>query len=194
MLELGLLPLINIPTKYNPQNLITRFSLVDQFWVSSSLQSVDAYVVPIEIADHFPAAIALAFNTSTVDMNKKMRVFKHSNNLRFTRLLADLTPVIVDQNMDSTFETYDANLFGIYDNSYPIVRRAVINNRAENNEWLTPTIKACIKKKSKLYKMFLSGRIIRESYTFYANKLTSLLNRVRRLYYFKLFSRDPKKL
>ena len=40
--------------------------------------------------------------------------------------------------------------------------------------------------------MYLSGRIIRESYTFYANKLTSLLNRVRRLYYFKLFSRDPK--
>ena len=192
LLELGLLPLINIPTNYNPQNLITRFSLVDQFWVSSSLQSVDAYVVPIEIEDHFPAAIALALNTSTVGMNKKMRVFKHSNNLRFTRLLADLTPVIVDENMDSTFEAYNAELFGIYDNSYPIVRRAVVNNRTENNEWLTPAIKACIKKKSKLYKMYLSGRIIRESYTFYANKLTSLLNRVRRLYYFKLFSRDPR--
>ena len=75
--------MINIPTKYNLQNLITRFSLVDQFWVSSSLQSVDAYVVPIEIADHFPAAIALALNTSTVGMNEKMRVFKHSNNLHF---------------------------------------------------------------------------------------------------------------
>ena len=114
--------------------------------MSSSLQSVDAYVVPIEIADHFPAAIALPLNTSTVGMNKKMRVFKHSNNLRFTRLLADLTPVIVDQNMDSTFEAYNAGLFGIYDNSYPIVRRAVVNNRTENNEWLTPAIKACIKK------------------------------------------------
>ena len=80
------------------------------------MQSVDAYVVPIEIADNFPAAIALALNTSTVGMNKKMRVFKHSNNLRFTRLLADLTPVIVDENMDSTFEAYNAELFGIYDN------------------------------------------------------------------------------
>ena len=116
-----------------------------------------------------------------------MRVFKLSNNIRFTRLPADLNPVIVDQNMDSTFEA----LFGIYDNSYPIVRRAVMNNRTQNNEWLNPGIKACIKKKSKLYKMFLGGRMIRESYTYYANKLTALLNRVK-LYYFKLFSRDPK--
>ena len=55
--------------------------------MSSSLQSVDAYVVPIEIADHFPAAVAVAFNTSAVDMNKKIRVFKHSNNLRLLGFL-----------------------------------------------------------------------------------------------------------
>ena len=94
--------------------------------------------------------------------------------------------------MDSTFEAYDANLFTIYDNSYPIVRRAFMNNGTKNNEWLTPGIKACIKKKSKLYKIFLGLRIIRESYTDYANKLTALLNRVRSLYYFKLFSCDRK--
>ena len=59
MLELGLLPLINIPTKYNSQSLITKFSLLDQFWVSNGLQLNDAYVVPIEIADHFPVSVAL---------------------------------------------------------------------------------------------------------------------------------------
>ena len=192
LLELGLLPLINIPTKYNPQNMITRFALVDQFWVSSSLKAVDAYVVPIEIADHFPAAIAFGFSNTNVDIYTKTRVFEHNNNECFTRLLTDLVPVIVDQDMNLTFESYDANLFGIYNLSYPVVRRAVANNRNVNNEWLTPGIKACIKKKSKLYKMYLGKRILRESYTFYANKLTTLLNRVRKLYYFKLFSRDPK--
>ena len=31
MLELGFYPLINIPTKCNPENRITRFALLDQF-------------------------------------------------------------------------------------------------------------------------------------------------------------------
>ena len=40
--------------------------------------------------------------------------------------------------------------------------------------------------------MYLRGRIIRESYTFYANKLTVLLNKARRLHFAKLFSRYSK--
>ena len=192
LLEFGLLPLINIPTKYNPQNTITKYSLVDQFWVSSSLPMVDAYVVPIEIADHFPCAMALSFSTTNVNTYTKTRVFNHSNNICFSRLLADLVPAIVDDDMNLTFHAYYSNLFTIYDTAYPMVRRRVLNNRTENKEWLTPRIRACIKKKSKLYKMYLSKSIIRESYTFYANKLTTLLHKARKLYYFKLFSRDPK--
>ena len=145
-------------------------------------------MVPIEIVDHFPFAIGLRLDAPSVNINNKTRVFKHDNNVRFTRLLTTLIPEIVDQSMDTTFEVYDGNLFRIYEESYPVVRRAVMHIRTENSEWLSPGIKACIKKKSKLYRMYIRGSIIKESYTFYANKLTALLNRAKRLYYYKIFS------
>ena len=37
MVELDLLPAINIPTKINVENPRTKYSILDQFWVSSSL-------------------------------------------------------------------------------------------------------------------------------------------------------------
>ena len=40
--------------------------------------------------------------------------------------------------------------------------------------------------------MYLGGQIYRDGYTIYANKLTTLLNKVKRLHYFKLFLSDPK--
>ena len=169
MLELGLLPLINIPTKYNSQSLITKFSLLDQFWVSNGLQLNDAYVVPIEIADHFPVSIALRHNVIAIVRDYKVRLFNHSNNMQFTQRLNDLIPATEDEDMNIVFDMYYRNLFKVYDLSYPLVRRTISNEGNKNAEWLTPAIKACIRKKSKLYKIYLGGQIYRDGYTIYAN-------------------------
>ena len=193
LLELGLFPLITIPTKYNPDNVITKYALLDQIWVSSPSQVNDAYVVPIEIADHYSVAITIKYASvrPNNDRSKKVRIFNHTNNVQFTQLLNDLLPAIVDNDMNKTFESYNTNLLSIYDISYPIVIRTPIS-KTENGEWLTPAIKVCIKKKSKLYRMYMRGIIYKYSYTFYANKLTKLLNKAKKLYYCKLFLRDPK--
>ena len=191
LLELGLLPLINIPTKFNPNNNVTKYALLDQFWVSSSMQVKDAYVIPTEIADHYSVAVALGIYNAVENVDIKTRMFNHTNNIKFTSLLNDLRPEIVHDDMNETFNYYYDKLFRIYDFSYPMVTKTAIK-MTENGEWLTPAIRKCIKKKSKLYKMYTQGFIYREDYTFYANKLTTLLKRVRKLYYFKLFLRDPK--
>ena len=44
---------------------------------------------------------------------------------------------------------------------------------------MTPKLLQCIRKKSKLYRLYLKGRITRVEYTYYRNKLTSLLRRVK---------------
>ena len=56
-----------------------------------------------------------------------------------------------------------------------------------NGEWMTSDIKACIKKKSKLYGMFVRGRIVKQDYTYYGNKLTTLLRKAKKLHFYKLF-------
>ena len=57
---------------------------------------------------------------------------------------------------------------------------------------MTPRLRQCIKKKSKLYRMYLKGRIARGDYTYYKNRLTSVLRRVKRLYYTKLLFDSAK--
>ena len=49
--------------------------------------------------------------------------------------------------------------------------------------WVTPDLKQCIKKKARLYKAYLNGRISKGDYTLYKNRLTNLIRKA--LYYEK---------
>ena len=122
---------------------------------------------PIEITDHFSAAIALELDATNQCKNRKIRVFNHTNNICFTQLLNGLIPAIDGHDMNTAFESYWTKLLEIYDVSYPIVVKTLIGN-TENGEWLTPRIKACVRKKAKLYRMYAQGRIYKEDYRFYA--------------------------
>ena len=185
MLEVGLWPLITTPTKFNPDNVCTKYSLIDQFWVSSPALATDAFVVPIGITDHFPFVSCFDLSSRRGCLRKPFRTFNHSNNLTFTELLLQIALLIIDDDVDHTFDTYYDNLFNMYDSAYPITEKVV--NAVRNNEWLTPRVKACIKKKSKLYELFICGRIAKLDYPFYANRLILLLRKVKRLYFYKLF-------
>ena len=94
-------------------------------------------------------------------------------------------PLIVGNDMNATFDAYFFTLYENYNAAYPL--REINPSNACENEWMTPPVRLCIKKKSKLYRMYTRSHICREDYTFYANKLTVLLNKVRKLYYYKLF-------
>ena len=45
----------------------------------------------------------------------------------------------------------------------------------------------CIQKKSRLYKLYLSGRICKPAYTSFKNRLTATIRRAKHLHYVKLF-------
>ena len=59
MFELSLIPAINIPTKVNIDNMVTRYSIIDQLWVSSNLDISNACVIPLDLTDHFPVGMSL---------------------------------------------------------------------------------------------------------------------------------------
>ena len=61
---------------------------------------------------------------------------------------------------------------------------------------MTPELRQCIRKKSKLYKLYLRGRIEKVEYLIFKNRLTAVIRRVKRLYYTKMLfeaSSDVKK-
>ena len=62
MFELGLVPAINIPTKANADSVVTKYSIIDQFWVTSNLNISNACVIPLDLTDHLPAGLTNNIN------------------------------------------------------------------------------------------------------------------------------------
>ena len=63
MFELGLVPAVNIPTKVNKENSVTKFSIIDQFWVNSTLHVSNACVIPVDLTDHFPVGLSIGLHS-----------------------------------------------------------------------------------------------------------------------------------
>ena len=193
MLEIGLYPGVRIPTKYNEGNLITRFAVLDLLWISdiSILESV--FVIPVEITDHFPVFARLNFTVSKKEIvMSSRRNFCKRNNINFSNRLSLINLTLLE-DMNMTFDYYFFQLFELYESAFPITPQNNTNDLT-NCPWITPQIRICIKKKSKIYRMFLRGTILKIAYTVYNNKLTLLLRKVRRLYFFNLFQRDRKNM
>ena len=195
MLGLGLLPIITTPTKFNLSNRITRFSILDQIWVSQCIVNQESFVLPLDITHHFPVVAILRFPFNVVS-NVKNYVCRHFNEqgkFTFSLLISnlDVNEFIGDFNL--IFNQFYTSVFKFYEIAFPTLLRR--RKPGEVGSWMTPRLKQCIRKKSKLYKLFLKGRISRGDYTFYKNRLSNVIRKVKRLYYSKLLldaSKDSK--
>ena len=194
MYELSLFPVITIPTKYNPENLITKYSLIDQIWTNIPNKVTTSGVIPVEITDHFPVMASFQLVVEQNIHLQKRRIFNNGNNAIFSGAISSVYPV-VNGDVNLTFDAYYMNVFGLYDRAFPIIE--IVIKADINCPWITPNIRACIKKKAKLYRMVIRGTIKKADYTYFSNHLTTLLRRAKRLYYYKLFLRvgiDSSKL
>ena len=153
MLELGLYCTVNIPTKYNHSNQITKFSILDQFWTTMPSYVRVCFILPIDITDHF--AVVNSFNLSHNKNQRTIsqRTVSHANNITFSRNLSTILPCSVNDDLNDTFDNCFTNVFDIYDKSYPLVNKVINDKR--NSPWINDRIKFCIKKKSKLYRMYI---------------------------------------
>ena len=188
MLELSMHPVITIPTKYNPDNSITKFSLIDHVWTNMPSKIIGSFVMPIQISDHFPLSVSFDLSSQrTVSCHKK-RIFKPRNNAFFTRLVSNMNLRVIDDDINMTYDSYSSSVYDVYNMAYPLTTKVIKDGK--NCPWITPSIKVCIKKKAKLYRMYIRGTIAKVCYTFYKNHLTTLLRRAKRLYYFRLFLQE----
>ena len=182
LFELGLSPIITIPTKVNLGNTITPFSILDQVWISSDLQCKKSCVIPLGISDHFPVCtmLNLPINDVSAEITRRIRPLLERGKITFKILLSNIQ-LRVFPNFNDTFDHYFAKTFECYDAAFPI--SSCTSKPKHHAPWMTDRLKECIKKKTRLYKLFLKSRVTREEYTSYNNRLTSLLRRVKRLYY-----------
>ena len=147
MLELGLTPIITIPTKVNLANPITRFSITDYIWVSQHIVNQQSFVFPLGITDHFPVGTLLRFPLILFvmfkDADANLLMLEGRSHLiycfqvsLFVLLLAILISLLI---------IFLQNVFICYDVAFPIVLRKT--KQLPTAPWMTSRLRQCIKKK-----------------------------------------------
>ena len=125
MLELGLTPIITVPTNINLANPITRFSIIDLIWVSQHIVKQQSFVFPLGITDHFPVGALLRFPFDFIcDAQRcRCRPFNAGGKITFNLLLSSLDVRTISGNFNLTFDIFLENVFKCYDIAFPIVLR-----------------------------------------------------------------------
>ena len=186
LFEYNMRPLITKPSKVNLENPFTRFSILDQIWVSDDLITAQPFIIPISITDHFPVG---AFVSSVFEAQApttvKRRIFSANGKEMFKVLLANIHVVMNGENMNLIYRNYYKYVFEAYNLSFPLVSGTIKNSHPA--PWMSPKLMECIKKKAKLYKLYLKGRVAKADYTLYKNRLTNVVRRTKALYYARLF-------
>ena len=186
MFELNLSPAITIPTKINPENPITKFSLLDQIWVSHGESIQRSFVTPINITDHFPVGITI--DILDYQLQKASNIVRHLTERRkdtFRTLLTNFQFEVFVGNFNRTFSTYFKELFELYERAFPIVKTAVKTKKPA--PWMTDRLILCIRKKAKLYKLYLRGKIEKRDYIWYKNRLSNIIRKAKRLHFASVF-------
>ena len=89
--------------------------------------------------------------------------------ITFNLLLSNVDVRTIIGNFNLTFNHFFENVFKCYDVAFPIVLRKV--KQLPTAPWVTPSLRQCIKKKSKLYRMYLKGKIARGDYAYYKKQI-----------------------
>ena len=78
---------------------------------------------------------------------QRRRIFNDGGNAIFSEAFS-IVHSVINGDVNLTFDAYYMDVFCLYDEAFPIIE--IIIKADVNCPWITPSIRACIKKKAKL--------------------------------------------
>ena len=197
MYSYSLFPVVTLPAKFNPDNPVTKFSLIDQIWTNFTIgDKHKCGIINYPISDHLPIFYIFSCHMTLVKKTVRYRLVNDVNKIDFINQINEANFEIDEsQCPDNEFTEFYNKLYDIYNNSFPIKRKKIKNNTI-NQPWVTFKLKKCIRKKFKLYNMLRRGLIQRQSFLKYKNLLNWVMNKMRKNYYSNKFQKmngDVKK-
>ena len=183
---------MTIPTKVNAENVITPFSIIDHIWISDGLNNECSLVIPIDITDHFPVitVITSLMNPEPGTLPTKRRRLVNRGREIFRIFLSNIHVNIAGNNINDVYSNYFSKVFQGYNKAFPVDWKTF--KKEHCTAWITPTLRECIKKKAKLYRAYLKGKVSKTDYTSFKNRLTNIIRKSKALYYAKIFLDNAK--
>ena len=182
LFELGLRPIVILPTKVNIENIITCFSIIDHIWVSDELRGGQTLVILINITDHFPVVSVISAGFQFVSRVSSTRTHLLGRGREAFRIfLSNIHVNMAGNDINTIYDEYFTKVLESYNKAFPIENYT--NKSKHSSPWMKPRLKKCIKKKAKLYREYLKGHIRQRDYTLYKNKVTNVIGKSKALYY-----------
>ena len=150
LFELGLRPLVILPTKVNIENIITRFSIIDHIWVSDELRGDQTLVIPISITDHFPIVSVISAGFQLLSGVSSRRRLVGRGREAFRIFLSNIHVNMSGSDINTIYDEYFSKVLESYNKAFPI--ESYTKKSKNSSPWMTPRLKECIKKKAKLYR------------------------------------------
>ena len=192
MLSFNYFPIIDKPTKLNPNNPITKYSLLDQIW-TNFIDGSDhtSGIIHFSITDHFPVFYIFKSYYKCVS---QFISYRKLNDETVNNFISQ----VQDANFDNVYETFCPNaaftlfyekIMSIYNNAIPIKRKRAKSHKA-NPPWMIHKLKLCIRKKYKLYNLLKRGLISRSRFNTYKKTLIIVIRQLKCFYYHNKINRD----
>ena len=197
---------INLMHSHNFQQCITlptrvtdhSSSLIDHIWTNST-KEIETYVINYPITDHFPIV-------GTIKMNAEHSSSSVYTYRKFNPLLSDIfisklidiytnTIQYHNLNINDAFQYFNYKLISLIQEIFPIIQKST-KFKSIRSPWISRNLLKCIRKKQRLFKLFVKGKITSQSFKTYRNALTDTLRAAKYLYFVRIFDRyrkNPKK-
>ena len=188
MYSFGRYPLITKPSRITD---ITAM-LIDNIFTNELQFQVKSGLLISDISDHLPV-FALCGNQFVCRCATASQHRRIINTSTTDKLMAELNqrtwPNVTDTlDVNLSYKNFVCEFQNLLNKHCPVKRVKNTENHYGNNPWLTNGLNHACKKKNRLYKMYLSCRILAAEtrYKTYKNKLTSILRLSKKTYSSKL--------
>jgi hypothetical protein len=168
---------------------------LDNIFLSFSTK-VNSFVLSVDISDHLP--IITRFNASSdqsclSNCRVLKRNFSQSNQDKFHNLLSQLTwdEVYDSADVNVAYDNFRKDMQSCFELAFPLIwfKKSEVKFK---QPWFTAGLLTSSKEKSRLYKLFLRGKIDKIVYTKYRNAYNTLIRKTKEKYFSDFFEKNKK--
>jgi len=192
----GFLQIISKATRIQNNNS----SLIDHILTNTNLTAYKAGTIIDDLSDHFMNFLVISNYKLAKNTNKpsSRRLINDTNTnaLKNALINTDWQPVLTDNDVDSSFNTFWRIFSSLYDEHFPITFVRFNKNKHRINAFMNDNLLAERNSKLNLHKTYISTKR-QEDYNNYItqrNKYNTLLRQNKQKYYGDKFTKNIKKL
>ena len=173
----------------NGNNQVTQ-TLIDNIFINDKLNHKSGLIYS-SISDHYPIFLSICNESLNFQDNTKLIHYRLIDDVRIRKFKSALHISFINSistlnNASEAFSKFYLTFNELYDKYFPIVSK-VATKKAILHPWITECLVKRIKIKENLCKLSLKGRIDRDTYTRFRNKLTTFIRKAKAEYHDKEF-------